>query len=142
MNIFAKTDVVTPIVHKHGEAIYDLLSREQGKSEIHSVAIATIAVGKASLMHYHPVAEESYYILNGRAKMLLDNEESELTAGQIVLIPPGARHKIYNTGDQELEFLVVCVPAWEPGNTVFVESAFDGALRSTDTAPLTGPEFE
>ena len=121
MNISAKSDVAEPIVHKHGEAIYDLLSRENGKSEIHSVAIATLAVGKASLMHYHPVAEESYYILNGHAKMVLGEEEAELEPGQIVLIPPGINHKIYNTGKETLEFLVVCVPAWEPGNTVFLE---------------------
>lgn len=121
MNIFSKSDVVKPVVHKHGEAIYELLSREQGKSEIHSVAIATIPAGKASLMHYHPVAEESYYILKGEARIILGEEENELQPGQVVLIPPGLKHKIYNTGNEELEFLVVCVPAWEPGNTLFLE---------------------
>ena len=72
-------------------------------------------------MHYHPVAEESYYILKGHAKMVLGQEEATLKPGQIVLIPPGTNHKIYNAGKETLEFLVVCVPAWEPGNTVFLE---------------------
>ena len=59
MNIFVKTDTVLNRSFTNTEAIYDLLSGEQGRSEIHSVVIATIAFGKSSLMHYHRIAEES-----------------------------------------------------------------------------------
>lgn len=128
MNTYSKADVPN-VRHKHGESIYELLSSEKGGSIIHSVAIATIETGKSSLNHYHPVAEESYYILKGKAKVIIDTKQSFLNEGQIVLIKPTSEHKIFNIGASLLEFLVICVPAWEPSNTVFLEEcAADGQV--------------
>ena len=33
-----------------------------------------------------------------------------VTAGDVVLIPPGCRQRITNTGDDDLVFLAVCTP--------------------------------
>ena len=121
MHIFSKKDS-SPIDSDHGEKIYELLGRGfEEKSEIHSVAHVLIPPGKSSLLHLHPVAEESYYILHGEAKVLVGNEEAIISSGQIVLIPPQEKHKITNIGEEELEFLAICVPAWEPGNTEYLE---------------------
>ena len=36
-------------------------------------------------------------------------------------IPPGARHKIWNTGPEPLLLLCCCAPAYENDDTVMVE---------------------
>ncbi len=122
MHVYSKAEVSSPIVTEHGEIIYELLGRNfEEKTEMHSVAHVLIHSGKASLLHYHPQAEESYYILIGKARILVGGEESVVTSGQIILIPPGKPHKITNIGEDNLEFLTVCVPAWEPTNTILLE---------------------
>ncbi len=122
MNILRKEDIVTPISTKHGETIYELLGREVGESsERHSIAQVTILPGDASLLHYHPKAEESYFILKGKAKILIGEEETVIEHGHTVLIKALTPHKIVNIGEGILEFLAICVPAWEPNNTVWLE---------------------
>lgn len=122
MHIYSKAQVSSPLVTKHGEVIYELLGRDFSEgTERHSVAHVVLPPGKSSLLHVHPEAEESYYILKGKARIRVGEEESTLTSGQVVLISSGTPHKISNIGDDKLEFLATCIPAWEPGNTVPLE---------------------
>jgi mannose-6-phosphate isomerase-like protein (cupin superfamily) len=122
MHIFSKAQVTSPLVTPHGEVIYELLGRSfSERTETHSVAHVILPPGKSSLLHVHPEAEESYYILNGEARIKVGDEESTIRPGQIVLISSGMPHKISNIGDDNLEFLATCVPAWEPENTVPLE---------------------
>ncbi len=90
--------------------------------ERHSVAFVRIPAGKASRLHYHPEAEESYYILRGQARIQVGENEAAVGPGDGVLIPSREPHKIWNSGDQDLEFLATWVPAWEPKNTVWLET--------------------
>jgi mannose-6-phosphate isomerase-like protein (cupin superfamily) len=116
-------DDVSPITTPHGELIRELIGRTatKGFAPRHSVAHIVLPPGKSSLLHYHPEAEESYYILSGWARVLIGEEEVVLTAGTAVLIPAPQPHKITNIGSDNLTFLAVCVPAWEPDNSVFLE---------------------
>jgi mannose-6-phosphate isomerase-like protein (cupin superfamily) len=121
MHVLSK-DKISPTVSPHGEIIHELIGRTVGEStQRQSVAHVTIPPGKSSLLHYHPEAEESYYILEGKARMLLANEEAIVVPGQAILIPPQKPHKIINVGETDLAFLAFCVPAWEPTNTAFPE---------------------
>jgi mannose-6-phosphate isomerase-like protein (cupin superfamily) len=114
---------VQPYVQEHGEIIYELIGRAvKTPTEQHSVAYVVIPPGKSSIRHYHPVAEESYYILRGRALMELGKEEQSLEPGQIVLIPRGLPHEIHSKGPEDLEFLTISVPAWEEKEPVYQKS--------------------
>jgi mannose-6-phosphate isomerase-like protein (cupin superfamily) len=116
-------DNVSPITTPHGELISELIGRTatEGSVPQHSVAHIVLPPGKSSLLHYHPEAEESYYILSGQARVLIGEEEVVLTAGTAVLIPSPQPHKITNIGSEDLAFLAICVPAWAPDNSVFLE---------------------
>lgn len=116
-------DHVSPIATEHGEVVYEMIGRDAGEATSrHSVAHIIIPPGKSSRLHYHPEAEESYYILRGRAKMALDDESMIIEPGQIVLIPPKKNHQITNIGAEDLEFLAICAPAWEPNNSVYLDN--------------------
>jgi mannose-6-phosphate isomerase-like protein (cupin superfamily) len=120
MHVLSK-DVVTPLVSQHGEIISELIGRADRSSQRHSVAFITLPPGKSSRLHYHPVTEESYHILQGQARMRVGDEEAILVPGQSVLIPPQTPHRITSIGDTDLAFLAFCVPAWEPSCEVPIE---------------------
>lgn len=106
----------------YGEHIYQLASPELGNAQKHSVALVEIDPGKSNKKHYHPEVEETYYIISGEAKILLDGTESILTPGQLVAIVPNTKHKIINISTKEkLIFLVTCAGPWTEDCSVFLE---------------------
>lgn len=115
-------DVLVPIVTPSGESIAELVGNASPvKSARHSIAIVTIPPGKSSVLHLHPEAEESYFVTAGRAEIRVGEETFALREGSAALIPPKAPHKITNSGNNDLVFVAVCVPAWEPTNSVWLE---------------------
>jgi mannose-6-phosphate isomerase-like protein (cupin superfamily) len=61
-------------------------------------------------MHVHEVAENLYYILRGRGIVELDGVRHLVEPHMVIHIPPGVRHGIFNTGVEDLVFLVVASP--------------------------------
>jgi mannose-6-phosphate isomerase-like protein (cupin superfamily) len=110
-----------PFKTKDGSEIRELLAYRNSAIRNQSLAEATIAVGGATQAHYHPQAEEIYYILSGRGRMEIEGEVRSVKALDAIAIPPGARHQITNTGDEPLVLLCCCAPAYEDGDTVMVE---------------------
>lgn len=122
MHVTSKGEAGEPIESPPGELIYELIgaAAETGGSEKHSVALVTVPPGKSSARHYHLVSEESYYILRGKARMVVDDQRFQLAPGQACLIEPGEQHQIWNAGEEDLEFIAVCAPAWVAEDSVFV----------------------
>jgi mannose-6-phosphate isomerase-like protein (cupin superfamily) len=78
-----------------------------------SIAHAIVPAGEESLPHVLETSTELYYILQGSGEMHIDDEEAPVREGQIVLIPPGARQYIRNTGSGDLVFLAIVAPKWQ-----------------------------
>lgn len=114
MHVTSKDQIHTPITNPRGETIYELVgtSSEAGGATQHSLAHVVIPPGKSSDAHYHKSSEESYTILRGSARMILDGDEFVLEPNQACLILPGEVHQIFCDGDEDLEFLAICVPPW------------------------------
>lgn len=123
MRLTRKERIETPFCSGSGERVYELLGAPEhiGGAGYHSFSHVVIPAGCASRPHYHPVAEETYYILSGRARMLVDDRELQLLPGDALLILPPEKHQIFNTGECELEFIAVCAPAWTPDNSVYLD---------------------
>jgi mannose-6-phosphate isomerase-like protein (cupin superfamily) len=71
-------------------------------------------------VHSHQVAENLYYILQGRGLVELDGVRHLVEPHMVIHIPPGVRHGIFNTGLEDLVFIVVAsppsdMPVVEPG---------------------------
>jgi mannose-6-phosphate isomerase-like protein (cupin superfamily) len=129
MDVFSRSTTPTKVVTVMGEVIYEVVGRTVGsKTERHSVAHVVIPPGKFARRHYHPRAEESYHVLQGTGWVELGDEVRSLSTGESLLIPEGVPHKIANGSDEDLVFIVVCVPAWEVANSVWLEDG-DKVLR-------------
>ncbi len=61
-------------------------------------------------VHVHEVAENLYYFLQGKGIVELDGVRHLVEPHMVVHIPPGVRHGIFNTGMEDLVFLVVASP--------------------------------
>ncbi len=63
--------------------------------------------------HRHRIQEQVYHILEGEALVELDGERRVVRRDDVIFIPPGTEHAIYNTGMGDLRFIVVTSPADE-----------------------------
>ncbi|MBS1249113.1 MAG: Oxalate-binding protein [Chloroflexi bacterium] len=123
MHIIKKEDLLEPFQSPTGELIYELIGRpkEHGGASKHSLAHVIVPPQFSSLAHYHKISEETYYILEGRGRMILDGQEFTLSPGQACLIMPGEVHQIFNDQEEELVFLAICAPAWTPEDSFDVD---------------------
>ena len=108
--------------------IRELLAHRNSCIENQSLAEARLPVGGQTLAHYHPKCEEIYYLLDGTARMQVEDDVREVGPGDAIAIPSGARHQITNTGHEVLKFLCCCAPAYEDDDTVMVD---DWPLQAT-----------
>jgi mannose-6-phosphate isomerase-like protein (cupin superfamily) len=112
---------VAAFTTKDGSQIRELLAYRNSGIQRQSLAEARLPVGGATQEHYHPVAEEIYYLTHGTARVQIGAEVREVAAGDAIAIPPGVRHKLWNTGAKPLRLLCCCVPAYEHADTVITE---------------------
>ena len=82
-------------------------------------------------------------MLHGIGAIEVGGATKIIQAGDTVLVPSNTPHQIGNPTDaaETLETLVICVPAWEPSNTVWLDGTTkivqspDEARASIDPAP-------
>lgn len=60
--------------------------------------------------HAHRIQEQVYHILEGEGLMVLDDRRQVVRRHDVVFVPPGVTHAIYNTGLTDLTFIVVTSP--------------------------------
>lgn len=66
---------------------------------------ATLPPGTFVPPHIHPTQDECLYILEGRFDFLLGAEEAHATPGDLVRLPMGQPHGIFNKSDQPIKCL-------------------------------------
>ncbi len=117
------TTQLQPLVRHEGEAPRErstcgfrdrLLSREDAGS----VAAWAHAVDiEGAKPHYHKVATELYYVLEGEGVVILDGVEHPVRKGSIVQIPPGVVH----AAKGRVRVLVVGIPDMADDDLFFPE---------------------
>ena len=111
----------TSFITADGSSIRELAGVPSGNSVNQSLAEATIPPGKETFEHFHKVSEEIYYFTRGAGIMRLGSDEAEVRAGDTVVIPPGVKHKLWNTSADPLVLLCCCSPAYSNEDTVLLE---------------------
>lgn len=89
-------------------------------SRAQSFAEATVEPGMQTDAHMHVRSEEIYHITAGNGRMILGDMEFDIGVGDTVLIPPGTRHFVRNTGGSALKILCACTPAYADEDTVLL----------------------
>jgi mannose-6-phosphate isomerase-like protein (cupin superfamily) len=112
---------VPSFITADGSEIRELLAHRNSSIRHQSLAEARLAPGMSTIPHYHPNTEEIYYITHGVGLMTIDGEQREVTVGDAIAIPPGARHTLLNTGTETLRLLCCCAPGYEHEDTVLLK---------------------
>lgn len=111
-----------PFTTKDGSEIRELLAHRNSVIRNQSLAEARLPAGGSTQEHFHPRAEEIYYITHGTGKIRIAAETRAVRAGDAIAIPPGLKHKLWNTGPATLRLLCCCAPGYEHNDTVITES--------------------
>jgi mannose-6-phosphate isomerase-like protein (cupin superfamily) len=72
-----------------------------------TVAMTIEHPNKATTGHRHSNKEEVYIFLEGTGKMKLGERKFPVKKGDVVLVPGGRFHRVFNTGHKDLVFLCV-----------------------------------
>jgi mannose-6-phosphate isomerase-like protein (cupin superfamily) len=112
---------IEPFTTLDGSEIREWAGRVSLPARNQSLAEATIPVGGATTEHYHRATEELYLVTAGAGRLVIDGDERAIAAGDCALIPPGARHKLLNTGEEPLRVVCACAPAYSDEDTCLTE---------------------
>jgi len=115
-------DEVPSFITKDGSEIRELLAHRNSVIRLQSLAEARLPAGASTQEHYHLRTEEIYYLTHGAGRMRINGETRDVNAGDAIAIPPGCKHKLWNTGAEPLRLLCCCAPAYEHDDTVITES--------------------
>ena len=113
---------VPAFITKDGSEIRELLAHRNSAIRNQSLAEARVPVGGNTMEHYHPKTEDIYYITAGLGRMRIESETRDVKPGDAVAIPPGQKHKLWNTGNETLKLLCCCAPAYEHSDMVITET--------------------
>ena len=104
---------VDPFTTKDGSTI-----RELHHTVVQSLAEASLEPGQGTQRHYHAATEEIYLVTGGGGVLEVDGESREVSAGDAVLIPPGAWHELV-AGPDGAQLLCMCAPPYSHEDTYF-----------------------
>ncbi len=115
-------DEVPSFITKDGSEIRELLAHRNSIIRNQSLAEARLPAGASTQEHYHVRTEEIYYLTHGAGRIRIDGKTRNVKAGDAIAIPPGCRHKLWNTGTDPLRLLCCCAPAYEHDDTIITEN--------------------
>ena len=88
------------------------LEMVSGATGGHSITLRKVEIPVAGSaqsnrgMHSHRDTEECIYVLSGQGTTSAESGEFPLQAGDVIVIPPGEKHRTRNTGSEPL--LLLC----------------------------------
>jgi len=77
-----------------------LIWEETGSKEL-CVGVGELDSGRILGLHHHVGDAEFYYVLSGRATITVGDTEIDATPGTAIYIPPSAKHRIVNDGEEK-----------------------------------------
>jgi len=117
----ARLDELESFTTLDGSRIRELAGPSWTAARNQSLAEATVPAGGTTIQHLHRTTEEIYHFTAGRGRMRLGDDESDVGAGDCVVIPPGTPHKLWASPDQPLVLLCCCAPPYSDDDTEMLE---------------------
>ena len=90
-----------------------LVTKEECGAENIDFFVSSYAPKAFAEEHVHERSEEIFYFTKGSGLFVLDGERHLVEPGMVIFVPPGSKHAIFNTGFEDLVF-VVCSSPPEP----------------------------
>jgi quercetin dioxygenase-like cupin family protein len=72
-----------------------------------TAGLATFESGKGNVEHIHPNCEEIVFVLEGAVQHTLGDQSTRLEAGDLIVVPRGVPHRLFNDGSGAVRAYVV-----------------------------------
>ena len=72
-----------------------------------TAGLAVFDSGKGNVEHVHPNCEEIVFVLEGEVEHTLGEQSTRLHAGDLIVVPRGAAHRLFNHGSTVARAYVV-----------------------------------
>ena len=82
-----------------------VISKKDGAPNF-AMRLFEVSVNGNTPLHTHPW-EHEVFILEGKAKIIVEDREYHAEEGYIAYIPPNVKHSFINVGDKTLKFLCI-----------------------------------
>ena len=87
-----------------GTSIRVLISDENDGAPVYNMRMIEIEANGNTPDHSHPFEHENY-IVEGKGQVMIEGEFYDLIPGDVVFVPPNARHQYKNVGESVFKFL-------------------------------------
>lgn len=91
------------------------------EGRVQMVNWAKLPRGSSFKAHYHEDMDEIFIVLNGKARIKINEEEAELKKGDAVLTPMKHTHKMTNICNEDVYYIVIGISTGKNGKTIVVE---------------------
>ncbi len=125
--------------HREAALTKLLVTKEECGAENIDFFVSSYAPKAYAEEHVHDRSEEIFYFTRGSGLFVLDGERFIVQAGTVIFVPPGTKHGIYNTGMEDLVF-VVCSSPPEPEFHQEYASYFHATTATSSTPRDVGAE--
>jgi len=95
---------------REGETLRDtyfLIDPKECPSKNLKMGFTTVYANGKTTGHEHPDHEEVYYVIQGRGRMVVGEDEYDIETGDALYVPFGVFHTTYNIGILPLQLLWV-----------------------------------
>jgi len=89
--------------------IQDNLGLEDGTVRLLGIWDTTLENSAAITPHLHENVEEVYYVVEGKGKMTIGDEEKNVADGDVIYIPPRKIHTLIQSSVKPLRFITVSI---------------------------------
>src|SRR3989344_3650094 len=72
-----------------------------------NVSLPKLLIHNSTSGHAHDAADEVYFFIDGVGTIEIDGEKFKVKPGDMITVPGGKFHKVYNEGDKDLNFWTV-----------------------------------
>lgn len=89
--------------------LYEIWSGSDFKSDVDFMDRVVVPPGSTIGFHEHGENEEMYVVLEGQGLMTIEDEETVVSKGDMILNPAGGRHGLVNDSSEDIDILVIQV---------------------------------
>jgi uncharacterized cupin superfamily protein len=102
------------------------------------IKLAVVGPGRPSTLYHAESEQEDFLVLSGSCTAVIEEQERQLEAWDLVHCPPGTRHTFVNTGDAPCVILMVGARN-EEGTIVYPPSPVAGSLGAAVEVETDSP---
>ena len=94
--------------------LYEIWGGADFKSAVDFMDRVVVPPGSTIGFHKHDQNEEMYVVLEGQGLMTIEDEETIVSKGDMILNPAGGRHGLVNDSSKNIDILVIQVSISSP----------------------------